>query len=220
VRHVRDVSLDEVYFFWLRSEQRLHPNLDQGLVASFDPGDQTAIVKRKALLRSVRGAILDRLPPGPTCQEVLVDESDLPNVYLITCFDWFADTGGTFRLLDTLDHLAPGRTYDFGRGIEHIEHYRKVEDSMDFLARENPELVDEYLVLIATDPVGPFTIIDGTHRATALLHMHQSQPTLPWKAFLMLAPDMATCTWHIEASAMPSKVRELQELTRQGRLSR
>ena len=109
--------------------------------------------------------------------------------------------------------------HDFGRGMEHIDHYRKVEDSMDYLARNNPDLIDEYLVLIASDPSGPFTVIDGTHRATALLHMHQTKPTLPWKAFLLWASDMAACAWHIAAPETPDKIRKLEELTRQGRLS-
>ncbi len=136
-------------------------------------------------------------------------EGDLEHLFIIPVDDWYADTGGTFRLVDTLPNLKAGRTF----------HFDKVERLVSYFTTQSPPQRDGYLILVATDVNGSFTIIDGTHRAAALLRMHQTHPNLPWKALLMQSPSMRACRWHIGSDQMPGVFRELRARAIEGKLN-
>jgi len=194
------------------------PSHDPTLLDSFDASDEEANLRRKLLLRRIRAGILDRLPAEVECAEVLVGEEDLEDLFIIPVVDWYADTGGTFRLLDTEQNLQPGRHCDLGGGPQPVEHFAKVQRQVTYFATDDPTRPEEYLLLIATTEKGPFTIIDGTHRATALLRMHRIEPNLPWKAFLMRSPSMSSCRWHIGADRMTDILAGFRVLADQGKL--
>ena len=50
---------------------------------------------------------------------------------------------------------------------------------------------------MATDEKGPYTIIDGTHRAAALLRHDQQASNFPWTAILIDSSNMSGNRWHI-----------------------
>jgi hypothetical protein len=50
-----------------------------------------------------------------------------------------------------------------------------------YLAGYDDAATDEVIILIARDVAGPYTIIDGTHRPTALYLSHLTTPNTPWK---------------------------------------
>ena len=129
---VRDASWNEVCFYWLRSERAYHPNLEPDLVESFDEDDAASAGARARELMCRRFPIVCPISPDVDCLEVFVGERDLPSLY-DTCYDWFEDTGGTFRLTDTLTHLPAGRTWNHNGRVESIEHFAKVQARIDFL---------------------------------------------------------------------------------------
>jgi hypothetical protein len=57
----------------------------------------------------------------------------------------------------------------------------------------------EALILIASNESGPFTIIDGTHRATALYLNHLKEPNTPWKGILICDDRVAESRWFINS---------------------
>jgi hypothetical protein len=215
---VRAATESEIHLRWLLSERERLPTHDPMLLASFDASDVEGNQRRKLLLRRIRAPILDRLPVNVECTEVLVGEEDLEDLFIIPVSDWYADTGGTFRLLDTVENLQPGRICDVGQGPQPLDHFDKVERMVAYLASDDATRHEEYLVLIATTGEGPFTIIDGTHRATALLRMHRLEPNLPWRAFLMQSPSMSGCRWHIGFDQAADMLAEPRVLADQGKL--
>jgi hypothetical protein len=70
--------------------------------------------------------------------------------------------------------------------------------------------------LVATDTSGPYTIIDGTHRAATLLTEHHRSPNTPWNAILIDSPRMTGYQWHIASTHAPEILRYFNEMADQG----
>jgi hypothetical protein len=213
---------DDVDLQWLKSEwwklpfqlppgrRNLidHPNLN-------DPAQNQA---RSQILGAFRGPIVDEIPADALCRHVLIEERDLSTLYILTSWDWFLDTGRTFALEDTLEHLQHGRGGVIGGNRQEIDHLQLVEEKKPYLRDYDAERSDECLILIASQEHGPYTIIDGTHRAAALLAEHQDSPNLPWKAILIESPDMTGNRWHIGFTQASQVLRELDQLADQGQI--
>lgn len=145
---------------------------------------------RRAILWDQRSEILDPLPNECSYVEAQLEASDIDDLYLVPCYDWYFDSGSTFRLRATLEHLAVGRgSTVFGPAA--------------IRARlEQHGSGGEHLIVTSREPrKPPCTIIDGTHRAAALLQMEEDRPgsTLPWNAILITSPRMSDYCWHIES---------------------
>jgi len=145
-----------------------------------------------------------------------LEEEDLPRVFLLTCWDWFLDTGRMFALINTLTHLRHGRGGNISGWRESIDHLRTVEEKMPYIRNYAAETSDEYLILVATRATGPYTIIDGTHRAAALLIEHQRKSNTPWKAILIDSPNMTANRWHIRFGDAFQILSGLSELADDG----
>jgi hypothetical protein len=187
----------EVILHWYRSECHRFPDCDPALY-DFRVQDSQANGRRKGLLWGWRHWILNRLPENLAYFRVEVEEEDLEQLYIIPSRDWYVDTGRTFRLGDTLNHLEPGRWLQpTGEPREPIQHFDKVAKQKQYFA-DRPNHTGEFLILIGEGPLGPWTVIDGTHRATALLQLNKEHgPTLPWPAFLLTSEEMSSCFWHV-----------------------
>jgi hypothetical protein len=205
MQEVRASSLEEVILAWLRSEWF---GLDCGT-----PSDRTIIdnanladggenARRKWLLRH-RNLILDEIPPCAPAYRVLIEEADLPNLYIIPTGDWYLDTGRSFRVIDTPANLRPGRSADPRLGLGPIEHYKKVRAISQYMSSHGTAL-DEALILISPTAAGPYTVIDGTHRAAALYDNHLRKPNTPWEGILIRDPLIEHSAWFINSK----KVRQ------------
>jgi hypothetical protein len=93
-----------------------------------------------------------------------------------------------------------------------------VEALMVKLRGYNATTTDEVLILIAAHKAGPYTVIDGTHRAAALYRNHLVKPNLPWRGLLTIDPNMAECRWHIESTEARANIRACRELQLLGAL--
>jgi hypothetical protein len=222
MRIVRAITPDETILRWLRSEwwklepsfpartRHLieHPNLD-------DPQQNQA---RAAILYSHRRPLLDPIPSDARCQQVLIEEADLPKLFILTCWDWYLDTGGTFALTNTLAHLKRDRGGVIGGSRERVDHVSTVNEKIPFVRHHDAATSDEYLILVAAHENGPYTIIDGTHRAAALLAQHQEAPNMPWNGIFIESPMMGRNRWHIAFDQTPEILSELRALADRGEL--
>src|SRR5262249_32207202 len=145
--------------------------------------------RRLELLRRARHFILDPLPTVREYSWIEIDESDVPDLYIIPVYDWYLDSGRTFRLVDVPNNLQAGRGTTIGGGPHPIDHLGEVDRKISHLRAYGWET--EVLIVVSTDGAAPHTIIDGTHRSAALLQMHlEGDRTFPWQAIQISSPDM------------------------------
>lgn len=129
------------------------------------------------------------------------------------------DTGGTFRLVDTAANLAAGREFLYGHIRQPIEHLARVNAIAPRLADYDAATTDEVLILIAADGSGPYTIIDGTHRAAALYRNYLTEPNMPWKpwkGFLVVDRAIAESLWHIESQKAEQSIAQFRQFVELG----
>jgi hypothetical protein len=115
------------------------------------------------LLHRDRAVILRHLPAHADYFWVTVEATNLARLYVISCREWYLDTGGGVRLVDTATNLSGGRLFRFGAQMQEIDHLTAVEALSPKLADYDATKTDDVLILIAADKAGPYTIIDGTH---------------------------------------------------------
>jgi hypothetical protein len=101
-------------------------------------------------------------------------------------------------------NLKPGRKIRTGFLAEDIEAYQRVERLRKQLVGYDAATTDEILVMIATSDTGPYVIIDGTHRVTALYLNDLRAPNMPWKGLLITDPAIANSAWNINSPAVQS----------------
>ncbi len=218
---MRSIQITEdhhVYSKWLKSElYRVKTDLSTSeieLVENPNLQNLEDNVARKNLLwnKYGRSAILSPLPQNITWHEVVIEVDDIEKMYILPVFDWFMDTGRTFKLKDTTDNLAPNRGYNIRPDLRgSVVHHQKIEEMS---ISENNNYSD--IVIISSGLTDkPYTIIDGTHRSTFLYKNNNLTGT---KAFLGIAHDLSSYIWSIERSSMNNDLRELNQLADNGLL--
>jgi hypothetical protein len=221
MQFLRAMTQDEVTLTWLRSEWwKLEPHLPTGsrvLIDQPDLNDPEQNRMRAEILHAHREPLLDPIPTDAQCQHVRIEEADLPDLFILTSWDWYLDTGGTFALTNTLAHLQEGRGGLIDGHRENVDHVNTVKEKLPYI-QDRDSASNEYLVLVATDESGPYTIIDGTHRAVALLEEHQRTPNMPWNAIFIESPLMGTNRWHIGFDQAPAILGGLRLLAERGEL--
>ena len=215
---VGPATRDEVNLHWLRSEwSKLQlPDEARYLIDSPNLNDSAQNGERSRILSASRHFILDYIPGNARYRYVRVVEDELPRLFILTCWDWFLDTGRMFALTNTLTHLQHGRGGDIGGRRVPIDHLRIVEEKIAYMRIHEADVSDEYLILVATKESGPYTIIDGTHRAAALLKEHQGKPATPWNAILIDSMNMTANRWHVGFVDAPQIVSGLKDLANEG----
>jgi hypothetical protein len=190
VRILRPSSRNELILAWLYSEW---PRTDPArpLVDQADLADAAQNTTRTQMLFSIRANILQELPYAMRPDLVDIEEADIASLYVIPCSEWYLDSGRTFRLADVAANLAPGRHL--------VDHLAKVDSIASLLAAYEAPTTREVLILNAADRAGPYTIIEGTHRAAALHRNHLAKPNMPWRAILVADPSIKQSQWHIES---------------------
>jgi hypothetical protein len=212
----------EMVYEWLRSEWEPKNFAALGgnpaLIANdADLSDPAENKRRRGLLGRLRDPILAALPPDLTYEKVRVEKADLEGLYIIPSWDWFLDAGRTFRLEDTLINLRPGRGGNLFGKNESFAHSTAVAARRQRLEERGTD--HEFLVLVADRSGPPYTIIDGTHRASALLQMDAAGiETFPWQAILVTSASIDACHWHIASSHAQQLIIDLGRAANAGHL--
>lgn len=204
---------DQLILEWLRSEWDGVPPprpADRQLVDAGNTADSGQNAARAELLYRSRGPILDQLPGKFDPAWVEIEETDLHALFIVPCLEWFLDTGGTFRLVDTAANLAAGRGFLSLQGAQPIGHLTRVDAIAPTLADYDCATTSEVLILIAANLSGPYTIIDGTHRAAALYRQHLSEPNMPWRGILVAEPAIGESLWHIDSARAAANIANLR----------
>ena len=164
-----ETSREEIIFAWLRSESHKLPGgaPDSELIENFDRSNVNQNAARERLLRKdFREPILKDLPLNASARRVLIEEADLPKLYIIPTPEWYPDTGDTFKLTSTAGSLRRGRRMSIpAYRTGSIGVYHTVQEKMKYLRGYDAMNTEELLVLVSPTEDGPYTIIDGNHRA-------------------------------------------------------
>lgn len=206
---------NRVYLAWLKSElYRMRQSLTSeeiGLIERANLNNQAENLKREDLLLNKFGrvAILQHVPKSEW-HDVIIEENDLDRLYILAIWDWFVDTGRTFKLSEVphnLTHHHGHRIANFPPAADHKKHIEEIAKSI------NDEVRD--IIMISSSKSGPFTIIDGTHTA-GLLVMNDKLTGI--NGYLAIANDLSQCVWAPEWSGYDNNIKELNRLVNQGYL--
>jgi hypothetical protein len=205
---LRTIPWEEAIRTWLDSEwYRLPGNINRVLV---DNPDLTNAEENSERLTALclhlgRAPILSLLPTVATVKLVNIEPSDLPKLYIVPSSDWYRDTNGTFRLSDASTYLRPARR-------------AKIAALENNLANYDNATTDQVLILIAVDEDGPYTMIDGNHRAIALHNLHLRNANMPWHTILIDDPRILYCIWYVESPLARANIANMRRAAAQGRL--
>ncbi len=210
-------SKEKVYAAWLKSEfYRMKDKLNSEqitLIENPNFNSQIENEQRENLILNVYGRkpIMDHVPDELTWHEVEIEGKDLENLYILAIWDWFVDTGKTFKLSGVPKNLSSGhghRVSNFPPGA--ADHKVKIDE---MLKVPNSDIQD--IIMISTSDKGPFTIIDGTHRSS-LLAIKGNLPGT--KAYLGISTDLSKCIWAPEWENYKQGLFELNRLVDGGYL--
>jgi hypothetical protein len=217
---LEETTRDYLNLVWLKSEAwKLNlSDAQRALIEQADLNNAAQNAARHELLQGYRGPVVDQIPTDARYWHVRIEEDDLPSLYLITVWDWFLDAGRTFKLIDTEAHLQPGRGGTVTGSRQDIYHHQDVEAKAAYVQTYDAETSDEHLIMVATSTEGPYTIIDGTHRACALYLQNRSNSNMPWRGILIASPAMNSNRWHIESPITPQVISELGQAAEAGAL--
>lgn len=202
---------------WLKSElfrmrEKLRPH-EIALIESTNTDNPEENNAREFMLNDGskfgRSAIIDKLPQDLEWHEVEIEENDIGKLYLIPVFDWFVDTGGTFRLDGTINHLAPGRGHLVNvQTPQPVIHFEK----LDAISKDKVD-TDGIVIISTNSENGPYTIIDGTHRSSMLIRQNKLAGT---KAFLGISKDLSQCIWSVERADFQQYLNILHQWVQSG----
>jgi hypothetical protein len=215
MRIVNPTSKNHVHLAWLKSElYRMRSDLasdELSLIENPDLNNSEENLQREELILNKygRSPIMETVPSQIQWHEVEIEDEDLENLYILAIWDWFIDTGKTYKLSQVPANLTSNhghRISNFPPGA--ADHKTKIEAMMSA-----PEINTQDIILIASSENGPFTIIDGTHRSSLLALNGTISGT---KAYLGIANDLSQCVWTPEWTNYEVSKTELSNAVDQG----
>lgn len=183
---------------WLKGEWKRDTSFDpirgyipQTLIEDEDFSNQPNNELREWLLRTMRFPILVPLPQNVTWYSATYETADVPRTFIVPSNDWGPISNNQYRPVAVLPNL---------NGTD--PHAAKIRDIRAALPS-----IDRRLVLVASDITSVLTIIEGNHRAVAILadaSQHGTQDPLIDKVFVGVSSDMRQYPFHIEQYILPS----------------
>jgi len=187
---ISEISEDKVYYEFLSTEwykSHFQPFRDQGIsLDALNPENDH--IRIRNLLWSSRGVILDKLPRDVAWHVGELEGDDFENLFVIREKGW-------------VDSFSPHRKVkDVASVIDSAQDLGGVNFSHIYSIKENITRYDfkERLILVSENAIGPFTIIEGNHRAVAFQMMVNEggdMSHLPKEVIIAISPSMGSCTW-------------------------
>lgn len=207
------VSKDKVYAAWLKSELFKYKEAgiaptDEKIIVNPDFANEEENKRREELLLSRRKPIIETLPADITWHEILIQEDDLGKTYIIPVHDWFLDTGKTFQLINVKHNLKHKRGNKLPGRVNEFDHLSSVIEKGQFLDKNS-----DRIIFVSSNASGPFTIIDGVHRACCLA---RNDKYADFYGYLGVSPSTANYRWSVEFNQINQILWELGELSQKG----
>lgn len=177
---------DEVYCQFLRSELHRLPGPAKAsysaLVKNPDIKDRKQNSSRRLGLFDLRYPLLAQLPDPLHWHIATLQTDDLEKLRLIRNCGWDDKAPG-----NQLGHIRFPAAFD-------DNDRRKITAILESLTAPDS---DKTLILIAQAIEGPFTILDGNHRATAMMIAKRKGifTEADVKAYVGVSPRMPMCIW-------------------------
>ncbi len=194
-------SFNEVVATWLKDEWsnrycRNHSSPEnERIVLNPDLDNEDENQRRKAIMVAERADAINWLPSDTEWYSVDFTLEDIDRTFLIPIFDWPQDmTNDTYRLRDAVVNQET----NYLKNPDYKKDYDKVKDIGLNL---NDGSISEKIILIASSPTSPFTVLEGNHRLIAIvlkaLKDGKSDPIIP-DVFFGISPLMKDYYFHVE----------------------
>jgi hypothetical protein len=201
------VTPDHVWCEFLRTEwQERLPALEaecEQLTTAPDLGDTEANRRRKELLRSVKGPIVDSIPADTVWTRVRLSPEDCLELRLLANRSWWALSDGSLMLRRAAENVSDRDWIISGQVVASLgSTLGDVRDEIDAVRSKVSRMtaidtLDGLPILIKDTGMDPITIVDGCHRMTALLvkaaFFTHDRPEV--EAFLGASPRMSSNRW-------------------------
>jgi len=212
MREIESVTYNQMIHAWLKSESfRLIEHripYDKKLIDTPDFNSIEENTQRRQLM-FCRNPILNGIPSDTECAMFEVGKKDIKNIYIIPCRNWFLDTGKTFELQTAFEDILHNRGYQDGNGNNQVfDNLNKVNQIIQYWKINLDVEKDEKLIIVGNTEEGPFTIIDGTHRAIAF---EKTINSYPWHAFVGISKGMINYEWHIESHYARARINQFHK---------
>lgn len=159
------------------------------IVVNSDTSSQSENTKRRELLWAWRQPLLVRIPNKIDWYHVSIDYGEFSKFLVIREVNWEKTFGQKRSLRDVAEAIADG-VNDRGAGIDMI---KTIKDSIG-----SSHQFKEKIILISQSFVGPYTVLEGNHRAVAFqLRSLENNDTscLPNEVILGVSLDMDKSPW-------------------------
>ena len=181
---MHEFLLSEWYKDWFRQFEaqgigplRLNP---------MDPKDAESIM---TLLSTMRGPILAQLPNDIDWSTAELEEGDFGELLVIREAGWANTFGANKSLKEVAGQIRLTQKETGGVNIPQIVEIKDAIGKSQF---------EERMILIAAREAGPYTILDGNHRAVAFqMEADETGSTahLPTDVILGVSKSMRSCAW-------------------------
>ena len=192
-------TFDEIIHSWLKDEWYLsNYNQVRQITPSefinnpnFSNTEENKV--RLELLRSIRSPMVDPLPKDTEWYVTDLKKGDIKRIYIVPSSDWLSLTSNSYSILEAVKNIDSN--------LDHASKIREIKTNL------NEGSLSKNLILVASSPESPFTIIEGNHRAVALLSKAIDSKIEPIveKIFLGISPEMKSYIWHIESRVKNEK---------------
>ena len=201
------VTADHAWCEFLRAEfQERLPTLKpecERLTTTPDFGDVSANDRRRELLRSIRGPIVDSIPADSAWTRVRLSPEDCLALRLLAYRSWWALSDGDLMLRRAAENLYDPDWILSGQVVASLgSSLGAVRDEIEIIRVKVSRLratgtAYGLPILIRDAGRGDMTIIDGCHRMTALLirteFFKRDQPEI--EAYLGTSANMSSSRW-------------------------
>lgn len=210
----KSTTKHHVYLGWLRSE--LYRKKDElsddelSIIEQPDLKDDKENAARETLLlhKYGRSAIIDKLPGQIVWHEAIVEKKSKDKMFILPVLDWFMDTGKTFQLKDVETNLSSKRGHRLPNYPHMPNHHKKIYEIVN-----SKKPATGRIIAISTSTDGPYTVIDGTHRSSAL-DIQGKLHNAP--AFLGVAENLSNCIWSIERKDIDTEIMKFNSCANSG----
>jgi hypothetical protein len=143
----------------------------------------------KSLLWQWRSPVLSRIPKDIKWYLSELEGNDFGDLLIMRELSWYETFGNAKKLKDVAKSIFSGKIQSKGVNFEKIKAIKENIGTHNF---------HEKIIVISSNPQGPYSILEGNHRAVAFqLKVEESgdKSHLPKEVIVGESPDMGSSPW-------------------------